>query len=158
MRNESNCTAERWFCYSLWSIRCERYCHCLLCMKQHSPSGRAACLLSHQRLFSSSCSYLSTRGSLEFTYTDTSTKAHGELKFSPWMTKRWLNGEELGRNLNLNASLDWRHHVGIQPLPGRESVPANTLRESDNNHCASSSEAAGCRDLTQTEEQDSVQG
>ncbi len=31
---------------------------------------------------------------------------------------------EWRRNLNLNASLGWRHHVGIQTLPGGEPVPA----------------------------------
>lgn len=31
---------------------------------------------------------------------------------------------EWRRNLNLNASLGWRHHVGIQALPGSEPVPA----------------------------------
>lgn len=31
---------------------------------------------------------------------------------------------EWRRNLNLNASLYWRHHVGIQELRGRELVPA----------------------------------
>lgn len=44
--------------------------------------------------------------------------------------KKMKEVSEWRRNLNLNASLDWRHHVGIQAVPGREPVPAKTLRES----------------------------
>lgn len=50
-------------------------------------------------------------------------------------------------NLNLNASLHGRHHVGIQALPAREPEPADALKGSDNKHRTGGSEAGQAAEI-----------
>lgn len=59
-----------------------------------------------------------------------STYAYGDFQIQPVNGPPSKKVPEWRRNLNLNASLDWRHHVGIQALPGGDPVPAKTLWES----------------------------
>lgn len=53
-------------------------------------------------------------------------KHMGALKFSLWMEQKGEKKAEWGRNLNLNASLDWKHQDGIQALRRAEPVPAKS--------------------------------